>query len=106
MVNLASSHLLQLTRDLPHDAVADESTLDDFRAVLAELLKRGLSQVDCLNALAANRTPYELRCAAYASETLQGEDEVAVDDNALTSPGEDGCWVQGWFLISPSEVSA
>lgn len=34
-----------------------------------------------------------------AAQELHGSDEVEIDDDAMTSHGDDGTWVQAWVWI-------
>jgi hypothetical protein len=49
-------------------------------------------------------THQEITVIRSRSRYVDGSDDnVEIDDDANLSPGDDGCWVQGWLWVAKND---
>lgn len=89
--------------EAPQAAVAHSSTSGDAftraRAQLEALKADGLTFMDCERAFAVpNDDPYVVK----AREMILGDDDTEIDDETVTSVGDNGAWVLSWIWVSNS----
>lgn len=89
--------------DAPQTAVAPAHSstsgagFSRARAQLEALKADGLTFADCPRAFAApNDDPYVVK----AREMILGDDDTEIDDETVTSVGDNGAWVLSWIWVS------
>lgn len=71
---------------------------------LQALIGQGLTFSDCVRAFGVDRdtNPH----ARYAFKKLTVAGEIEVDDSAVLSEADDGCYVMAWLWVSNEDAAA
>lgn len=90
----------QATAQAPHPSTSGEG-FNRARAQLEALKAGGLTFADCTRAFAVpNDDPY----VVAARDMILGDDDTEIDDETVTSVGDDGAWVLSWLWVSNSDA--
>lgn len=81
---------------MPHMTMADFRKVQDALSPLADDAKRTIA-IAILTSAADHMADPALRDAAHEA---YGTDEVEIDDEAATSPADDGTWVAAWVWMA------
>ncbi|WP_298434906.1 hypothetical protein [Ottowia sp.] len=74
---------------------------DQRARVLADLRAAGMTIGECIRALAtAGNDPY----ITAARASILGDDDVEIDDETVTAPGDGGAWVLAWLWVGDGQA--
>lgn len=91
------------TANTPSSATErDTKAAADRRSeALAALKAEGLTIGECIRALASPEDDPYIR---KARQLINGSDDVEIDEESITAPGDDGAWVLTWTWVSNEEA--